>query len=73
MSVYYDQEGDFLEITSGDISKSTFDNLGDGIFEIIDADKGEVKGIAIFGFKERTKQLNQIKVRLPFKFTISSL
>lgn len=67
MNLYYDEEGDFLEITMGDISNCYFDNLGKGIFEIVDKSTKEVKGIAIFSFKARTKNLDEIKVSLPFK------
>jgi len=72
MSIYYDEEGDFLEITNGDISNCFFDNVGDGIFRIVDKKTNEVKGIAIHSFKERTKNLNELKLSLPFKFEISS-
>jgi len=72
MSIYYDEEGDFLEITSGNISNCYFDNLGNGIFKIIDKNTKEVRGIAIFSFKNRTKDLEEIKLYLPFKFKIST-
>ena len=72
MNIYYDEEGDFLEITSGDISNCYFDNIDDGIFKIINKDTKEVKGIAIFSFKSRTKDLEEIKLSLPFKFDIHS-
>jgi len=72
MNIYYDEEGDFLEITSGDISNCYFDNIDEGIFKIIDKDTKEVKGIAIFSFKSRTKDLEEIKLSLPFKFDIHS-
>ena len=72
MKIYYDEEGDFLEITSGDISNCYFDNLGNGIFKIINKETKEVKGIAIFSFKTRTKSLEEIKLALPFKFRITS-
>ncbi len=72
MNIYYDEEGDFLEITSGDISNCYFDNISNGIFKIIDKDTKEVKGIAIFSFKNRTADLEEIKLSLPFKFKISS-
>jgi len=72
MNIYYDEEGDFLEITNGDISNCYFDNLGNGIFKITDKDSKEVKGIAVFNFKSRTKGLDEIKLSLPFKFEISS-
>ncbi len=72
MNIYYDEEGDFLEITSGDISNSYFDNLGSGIFELVDKETKDVKGVAIFSFKARTKKLEEIKLSLPFKFNITS-
>jgi len=70
MNIYYDEEGDFLEITSGDISNCYFDNLGNGIFRIVDKDTNEVKGIAIHSFKARTKS-DSIKLELPLKFRFS--
>ncbi len=72
MTLYYDEEGDFLEITSGDISNCYFDNLGNGIFRIIDKSTKETKGVAIFNFKSRSKSLEEIKLSLPFKFNISA-
>lgn len=59
MNIYYDDEGDYLEITMGDISNCYFDNLSDGIFQIIDKNTNEIKGISIHSFKERTKDLNK--------------
>lgn len=67
LSIYYDDEGDFLEITTGEISNCHFDNLGRGIFQIIDKSTKEVKGIAIHSFKKRTKSLEEVKLSLPFK------
>ena len=32
MNIYYDDEGDYLEITTGDISNCYFNNIGNGIF-----------------------------------------
>jgi len=72
MNIYYDEEGDYLEITSGDISNCYFDNIGNGIFRIVDKKTDEVMGIAIFSFKIRTKSLEEIKLSLPFKFNIVS-
>ncbi len=68
MNIYYDEEGDFLEITSGDLSNTYSKNLGNGVFEIINEKTGEVMGISVFKFKSRTKDLKGIS--LPFKFSI---
>ena len=70
ISLYYDEEGDFLEITFGDILNCYFDNDGKGIFRIIDKKTGEIKGIAIHNFKSRSKNLDEIKLQFPFKFKI---
>jgi hypothetical protein len=67
MNIYYDDEGDYLEITMGDISNCYFDDMGEGIFQITDKSTKEVKGIAIFSFKKRTRDLDGVKLSLPFK------
>ncbi|MEK6898439.1 MAG: hypothetical protein AABX28_03730 [Nanoarchaeota archaeon] len=67
MNIYYDEEGDFLEITNGNISNCFFDNLGNGIFRIVDKNTNEIKGIVVHSFKTRTKS-DSIKLELPFKF-----
>ena len=72
MNIYYDQEGDFLEITSGDIANCYFDNKGEGIFEIVDKSTKECKGVAVFSFKERTKGLEEVKISLPLKLVKAS-
>lgn len=69
LNIYYDEEGDFLEITNGDISNCYFDNFGNGIFQIIDKETKEVKGIAIHSFKKRSKEVDDIRINLPFKIT----
>jgi len=69
LNIYYDEEGDFLEITNGDISNCYFDNFGNGIFQIIDKRTKEVKGIAIHSFKKRSKRDEDIRINLPFKIT----
>ena len=71
MTLYYDEEGDFLEITLGDISNCYFDNVGKGIFKIIDKGNGQVKGIAISSFKKRTKNLEELKLDLPVNLELS--
>ena len=71
MNLYYDEEEDFLEITTGDISNCYFDNIGEGIFKIVDKSDGKVKGFAIHNFKKRTHKLETLKINLPFKFEIN--
>jgi hypothetical protein len=72
MNIYYDEEGDFLEITAGDISNCYFDNVGEGVFRIIDKSTKEIKGIAIHNFKARCKA-DSLQLKLPFTFNFGSL
>ena len=68
MNLYYDEEGDYLEIFVANKSKNQIlKNLGKGVFEKRDEKTGEIIGIAILGFKKRTKKLKSIKVDLPFE------
>ena len=71
MNLYYDEEEDFLEITTGEISNCYFDNIGEGIFKIVDKSDGKVKGFAIHNFKKRTHKLETLKINLLFKFEIN--
>ena len=72
LNLYYDEEGDFLELNTGDYAEGYFKNLGDGIFERIDKKTNKVTGIAIHGFKKRTQGLKDVKLYLPVKIQLSS-
>ncbi|MBI4159032.1 DUF2283 domain-containing protein [Candidatus Woesearchaeota archaeon] len=72
MNLYYDEEGDFLEIGISSATEGHFKNLGSGIFERIDEKTGEVMGIAIMGFKKRTQDLKEAKISLPIKIQLSA-
>ncbi len=63
--IYYDEEGDFLEISLDDERSGTFKNLGDGIFERVNEKTHQVTGVAIHGFKEKTKNFKELSVPLP--------
>lgn len=68
--LYYDKEGDFLEINFGKFTKGYFEEIGDGIFKRIDGRTNKVTGIAVVGFIKRTAKIE--KITLPIKFEISS-
>tara|TARA_Y100000310_G_scaffold324156_1_gene385659 strand:- start:499 stop:735 length:237 start_codon:yes stop_codon:yes gene_type:complete len=72
LRVYYDEEGDFLEIGIGKPVKGYFKDLGDDIFERRDEKTDEIKGYAIFNFKKRTKKLKDINISLPEELKIIS-
>lgn len=61
LSVWYDEEGDYLELTQTD-EKGHFVDLGNGIFERVDED-GETIGIAVLNVSARNDR------ELPFDVT----
>lgn len=58
--MWYDEEGDFLEITSKR-KKGFFKDLGGGVFERVDED-GNTIGFAILNVKKRDRE----EVTIPF-------
>ena len=71
VNIYYDEEGDFLEVTMGKPTRGYFKNLGNGIFERIDEKTNKIKGFAIHSFKKRTENKKEIKFSLPVKMQLS--
>lgn len=67
LSIYYDKEGDFLEIRIGKPTVAYFKDLGNDIFERVDEKTGEVRGISIVNFRKRIENLKPIKVSLQKK------
>jgi hypothetical protein len=65
LQIYYDEEGDFLELHMKEYTHGYFKNLGKGIFERVDEKTGKITGVAILGFKKRTKDLKEVKIDLP--------
>ncbi len=68
--IYYDDEGDFLELNVGEYTKGYFRDVGEGVSERIDEKTGKVTGIAILGFKRRTEGQKEVKVPLPVKIEL---
>lgn len=68
--LYYDKEGDFLEINFGSFTKGYFADSGNGIFKRIDEKTNKVTGIAVVGFMKRAVKLERIT--LPVKLEIVS-
>ena len=70
MQIYYDEEGDFLEINIGKYTKGYFRDAGNGVSERIDEKTGKVTGVAILSFKKRSRKLKSFKINLPVKLEI---
>ena len=71
-AIYYDEEGDYLELNIGEFTEGFFKDIGEGIAERIDEKTGKVTGIAILGFKKRTEQGRDFKINLPVNLQITS-
>ncbi len=73
MNVYYDEEGDFLEISIGKPTKCYAEEVEPGIFLRIDEKTKEVKSVGIISFKKRAKSMKDIKMDLPIEVNFSSM
>ena len=72
LRVYYDEDGDFLEISAGKPARCYATELEPGVFLRKDEKTEEVKSIGILGFKKRSKPLKEIKLDLPIRVTFST-
>lgn len=71
IQIYYDEEGDFLEINVGGYTEGYFRDAGEGITERINEKTGKITGIAILSFKKRTQKLKDLKINLPVNLEIT--
>ncbi len=72
MRVYYDEEGDFLEISIGTPTHCYAIEVQPGVFLRKDEKTEEVKSIGIMTFKKRSKQLKDIEIQLPIEVMFSA-
>jgi uncharacterized protein YuzE len=62
MKVWFDEEGDFLEMTFAD-RKGSFREIGPDLYERVDA-RGNVIGIAIFNFLKRDRKTVEVPLEI---------
>jgi uncharacterized protein YuzE len=72
MNIYYDEDGDYLEIFIESKSPTYGEELGNDITLLKSMETHEVVGIAILNFKKRGS-LQNIKLNLPFEVNFSGL
>ena len=73
--IYYDKEGDFLEVSFGEPAKEgTTEEIEKGIFITRDVEKKAITDIGILNFKMRVEVLkrilNRFNIRIPLKIGI---
>ena len=73
MSIYYDEEGDYLTIFIGESKPNYGEDVEEGITLFKDQETDEIIGIGILSFRKRAKSLKDIELKLPFKINFSTL
>ncbi len=69
--IYYDEEGDFLEITFGIPPKKEYsEEIEPGVFITKDEKNDEVKGVSILSFKNRSQILKEILQKFNIKLPL---
>ncbi len=72
MQLYYDEEGDFLEINIGKFTQGYFKDVGEGVAERVDERTGKITGVAVLGFKKSVHLMKDRRIRLPLKLEITA-
>jgi len=70
LRVWFDPEGDLLEVELGKPRKGFFKDIGDDVFLRVDM-KGNVLGFAIFNATKRMKKMREVE--LPIKASFSKI
>ena len=74
IDIYYDNEGDFLEITIlNPPSESYCEDINEDVFLRKDEKTGEIIGIGILNFKEHSDDLKDILVNVPVKINFEAI
>ena len=73
MNIYYDKEGDYLEIFIDGSGQTYGEEIGNDITLLKSEDSDEVVGITILNFRRRTDSLADVKLNLPFKVNFSEI
>ena len=74
MNIWYDKEGDYLEITLGEPRKGYFKPIrNEDAWERVDAETGKVIGFAILNFTKVFDRPREKQIQLPFKMELKEL
>ena len=73
LNIWFDKEGDFLELTVGKPVKGFFREIGNDMLERVDAKTGKVIGFSILNFSKRFDKLKETKrFQLPVGIELKS-
>ena len=74
IDIYYDEEGDFLEITIINPPEASFcEDIHEDVFLRKDEETGEVIGIGILNFKLHANNLKEILANVPVKINFEAV
>jgi len=74
INIYYDDEGDFLEITiSNPPEESYCEDVNEEVFVRKTENSGEIIGIGILNFRENSKHMQEILSKIPIKINFESI
>lgn len=74
MDIYYDEEGDFLEITLANPPEESYcEDVNEDVYLRKDEKTGEVVGIGVLNFKHHANDLKDILANIPVKISFESV
>ncbi len=68
--IWYDREGDFLEIRTSIGERGVFESIGNDCFQRIEEKSGDVVGLAIFNFSKQFS--DQKAINIPAEISIKA-
>lgn len=68
LDIWWDEEGDFLEITIGKPRKGFCRELGNDMFERIDAKTGKIIGFGILNFSKHFTSKKELRIPIKVEF-----
>ncbi len=72
MRIYYDEEGDYLEIFIGGPRPNYGEDIASGVTVFKDEESDEIIGVGILNFRKKARDLKDIELKLPFKIVSAS-
>ena len=74
IDIYYDEKGDFLEITIANPPEASYcEDINKDVYIRKDEETHEVIGIGILNFREHAKDLKDILTNVPVKINFETL
>jgi len=70
--IYYDEELDYFTIFVGEPVPNYGEDVADGITIFKDQKTDKIVGLGVQEFRERTKALKDIELKIPFKINFSA-